>query len=100
MSKVPVCIRDEYIIALEYFEGHVWFHVTFLKWSKETKKKFSVDVDTVLNLLNNKVIALIREDNTKLMKFAKTFNWQSKGHTMLKDGTKAYIYAPTQKGDK
>jgi hypothetical protein len=98
MSKVPVCIRDEYLISLEYFQDRVWFHVTFKKWSVETKKKFSVDVKTVLNLLNDNVLALVREDNTKLMKFAKSFDWHMKGQTMLKDGTKAYIYSP--KGGK
>jgi hypothetical protein len=38
-------------------------------------------------------MALIKEDNHKLTKFAKTFNWQSKGQIMLNDGSKGFIYA-------
>ena len=100
MNKVPVCIRDEYVISIEQYENYLWFHVTFHKWSAETKKKFSVDVDKVLDLLNGNVLALIKEDNKKLIKFAKSFNWQEKGQIMLKDGTNGYLYSPTSKGVK
>jgi hypothetical protein len=39
------------------------------------------------------VAALIREDDTKLIRFAKSFGWIEKCQIILVDGSKAYIYA-------
>ena len=94
MNKVPVCIRKEYIIFLEWFQGFVWLHTTVHHWTPQTKKNFLADLDAILHLLNNKVVALIPEDNTKLIKFATSVFWQPKGKIMLQNGKMGFIYSP------
>jgi hypothetical protein len=91
--KVPVVIRGEYVMYLELFDNHLWFHTDILKWTADIKKKYKEDLNKLEDLVNVPLMALIKEDNHKLTKFAKTFNWQSKGQIMLNDGSKGFIYA-------
>ena len=92
-SKVPVCIRTEYVMYLEFFDNFLWFHVDIHKWTSDIKKKFLTDLFKLEDLVSVPLMALITEDNHKLAKFAKTFNWQQKGQIMLNDGSKGFIYA-------
>ncbi len=92
-GKVPVCVRAEYIMYLEYFNGNVWFHSDIFRWTGEVKRRYSEDVDSLLQLVNLPVLALIREDDIKLKKFADSFGWTEKCQTSLVDGSMAYIYA-------
>jgi len=91
--KVPVVIRGEYVMYLEFFDNHLWFHTDILKWTADVKKRYIEDLSKLEDLVSVPLMALIKEDNQKLAKFAKTFNWQSKGQIMLNDGSKGFIYA-------
>lgn len=92
-GKVPVCVRKEYVMYFEYFNGNVWFHTDIFRWTGEVKRRYSEDVDCLLGLVNLPVLALIREDDMKLKKFAESFGWLEKCQTSLVDGSMAYIYA-------
>jgi hypothetical protein len=92
-SKVPVVIRDDYVMYLEFFDNYLWFHTDILKWTADVKKRYKEDLSKLEDLVSVPLMALIKEDNHKLTKFAKTFNWQSKGQIMLNDGSKGFIYA-------
>ena len=92
-NKVPVVLRDDYIMYLELFNNTLWFHTDIVKWTGEVKKRYKEDLSKLEDLVSVPLMALITEDNHKLAKFAKTFNWQSKGQIMLKDGSKGFIYA-------
>lgn len=92
--KTPVVLRKDYVMYLELFDGYLWFHTDILRWSSEVKKQYSLDLEKLEDLVSVPLLALITEDNKKLMKFAKTFNWKKTGkEIMLNNGQKAFIYA-------
>ena len=92
-GKVPVCIREDYIFYLEFFEGLLWFHIDIKRWSARTKKGCQRDFALVEDLIGKPIYALIREDDIKLVRFAKSFGWSEKCQISLLDGSKAFIYA-------
>lgn len=96
-GKVPVVLRKDYVIYLELFQNNLWFHTDIHRWTPQVKRDFSKSVDCLLELVGVDVVALIREDNKKLEKFAKTFQWTHKGQINLLDGTKASIYTSRKK---
>lgn len=92
-GKVPVCIRKDYTMYLEFFDGHLWFHIDLRKWDKETKRSSSMDFVQLERLVGAQFLALIRKEDTKLKKFAELFGWTEKCQIDLLDGSRAYIYA-------
>ena len=85
-------IRKDYVIYLELSHDNLWFHTDIHRWTPQVKRDFSKSVDDLLELVGVDVVALIREDNQKLEKFAKTFQWVNKGQINLIDGTKGSVY--------
>lgn len=92
-GKVPVCIRDEYIFYIELFDDLLWFHIDIKKWSHGIKKNCQKDFSILENLIGRPIFALIRKDDIKLARFAKSFGWSEKCQIDLLDGSKAFIYA-------
>ena len=90
--KCPVCVRDDYTMALELFNNWIWFHTTVFKWTPEIKKQYIKDLKTVQSLLPAPLIALVKEDNKKLAKFGEKLGWKKEDEMILTDGSKAYIY--------
>lgn len=72
--KVPVVLRDDYTMFLEFFEGMLWFHTDVHKWTNEVKRNFIKDLDTLQTLVNVPLVALI--DNIKLAKFAELIGFK------------------------
>jgi hypothetical protein len=91
-GKVPVCIREDYILYLEFFKGNLWLHVEIKKWSSEVKKNGLKDIALIEYLTGKPIVALIREEDIKLVRFAKSFGWSEKCQISLLDGSKAFIY--------
>lgn len=91
-GKVPVCLRKDYKMYLEFFDNNLWFHTDILKWSADTKRQYAKDVNQLLDLVGHQIVALIREDDIKLKKFAETFGWTEQCQINLLDGSRAYIY--------
>lgn len=91
-GKVPVCIRNDYVFFLEFFEGLLWFHANVSKWSAQVKKSYRRDFDLLEELVGKPIFVLIRNDDTKLARFAKATGWFEKCQISLLDGTKAFIY--------
>jgi hypothetical protein len=92
-GKVPVCVRQEYIMYFEYWNDNIWFHTSTVRWTGDIKKRYKKDVNQLLELVDCPVLALIREEDTKLKKFAESFGWIEKCQIVLVDGSRAYIYA-------
>ena len=92
-GKVPVCIREDYTMYLEFFDNVLWFHTDVRKWSAKVKRKFDEDFGLVKNLIGKPIYALIREDDIKLARFAKFIGLSEKCQIKLLDGSKAFIYA-------
>jgi hypothetical protein len=72
--KVPVVLRDDYTMFLEFFEGMLWFHTDVYRWTNEVKKNFIKDLDTLQTLVNVPLVAMI--DNIKLAKFAELIGFK------------------------
>ena len=92
MTKTPVVIRDNYVMYLELFDNYLWFHTDILKWTREIKQKFIVDLNTLQSLLPLPLVALVTEDNPKLAKFGTSLGWSKGNQIMLNNGSKAHIY--------
>lgn len=92
-NKVPVVVRKDYVIYLELFNKDLWFHTDIYKWTPQVKRNFTKDGTALLELVGVQVNALVTEDNKKLEKFIKTFNWFYKCQVGLKDGSRANVYA-------
>ena len=72
--KTPVVQRKNYVMYLEFFAGMHWFHTDVFKWSKEVKKEFLKDLNTLQTLVSMPLVAMI--DNTKLAKFARSIGFK------------------------
>jgi len=90
--KVPVCIREDYIFYLEVFDNLLWFHIDIKRWSAKVKKNCQKDFSVIDDLIGKPIFALIREDDIKLARFAKSFGWSEKCQINLLDESKAFIY--------
>lgn len=93
MGKTPVCIKPEYVLYLEWFGGHSWFHTDVFKWNKTTKKQFVKDVTQVQSLLPLPILAFVEEEKTQVAKFAEKVGFVLKETIMSKEGQRAFIYA-------
>ena len=91
--KTPVVIRKDYVIYLELFDNLLWFHTDVFKWSAEIKKRYRLDLARLEDLVDIPLLAVVDVTNKKLTKFAESFGWVVKGHTVLNNGNKAFIYA-------
>ena len=92
-GKVPICIRKDYIMYLEFFREHLWFHININRWTAEVKRSCQRDFALVQDLIDKPIVALVREDDIKLIKFAQSNGWLEKCQIVLLDGSKAFIYA-------
>ena len=91
-GKVPICIREDYTVYLEFFRGNLWLHVDIKRWSSGVKKDCLKSIALIENLIGKPIVALIREEDIKLVRFAKSFGWSEKCQISLLDGSKAFIY--------
>lgn len=92
-SKVPVVNREQYTMYLEMYEGFLWFHTDVRKWTSKIKKKYIEDLNKLQEELSPFIVALIREDNTKLAKFAKSINFNYETTIKGLDNMNHYIYS-------
>ena len=76
MVKVPVVIRDDYIMFLEFFEGMLWFHTDVNKWTPEVKTKYIEDLNLLQYLVNSPLLAMINQRDNKLTKFTKVIGFK------------------------
>jgi hypothetical protein len=74
-KKVPVLERPEYTMYLETHQKYNWFHTDVRKWTPEIKKQYLEDLDRLQEELSPFIVALVREDNTKLAKFGSTIGF-------------------------
>lgn len=91
-GKVPVVVREDYIIALEFYDGMNWFHTDIKKWSAEVKTKFLEDLNLLQYLVGMPLVALVEEDNTKLAKFGKVTGWEVINKVQLTNGKVGLVY--------
>lgn len=93
LMKTPVCVRDNYVMYLEWFNGLLWFHTDIGKWTKTVKQEFIEDLNTLQSLLPVPLKAMVKEDQEKLAKFGDTTGWYKEQQMILNDGSKAFMYS-------
>jgi hypothetical protein len=91
--KVPIIERPEYTMYLETYEKYNWFHTDVEKWTAEIKKKYIEDLNSLQQELSPFIVSLIREDNTKLVKFAKSINFKYETTIKGLDNMNHHIYS-------
>jgi hypothetical protein len=74
--KVPVVIRDDYTMFIEFFDGILWFHTDVHKWTAEVKVKYLEDLNILQYLINCPLVAMINQRNKKLSKFSKVIGFK------------------------
>lgn len=90
--KTPVVIRPSYVMYLEFWDNHLWFHTDIFRWTAKVKQEFIKDLKTLQSLLPQPLIALVTEDNEKLAKFGASTGWIKGNQIMLNNGASAHIY--------
>ncbi len=70
-TKVPVVVRDDYVMYLEFYDGGLWLHTDVFKWTADIKQKYIQELEVLQFLTRSPLFALIETDNIKLSKFAK-----------------------------
>ena len=78
---------------LETYEKYNWFHTDVEKWTAEIKKKYIEDLNSLQQELSPFIVSLIREDNTKLVKFAKSINFKYETTIKGLDNMNHHIYS-------
>jgi len=74
--KVPVVIRNDYAMFLEFFEGMLWFHTDVHKWTAAVKVKYLEDLNILQYLVNSPLLAMINKRDKKLTKFTKVIGFK------------------------
>lgn len=74
--KVPVVLRDDYTMFLEFFEGMLWFHTDVHKWTAEVKAKYLEDLNILQYLLNCPLVAMVNQRDKKLSKFSNVIGFK------------------------
>jgi len=74
--KVPVVLRDDYTMYLEFFEGMLWFHTDVHKWTAAIKVKYLEDLNILQYLVNSPLLAMINKRDKKLTKFTKVIGFK------------------------
>jgi hypothetical protein len=92
-GKVPVLERPEYIMYLETHQKYNWFHTDVHKWTAEIKKQYIEDLQGLQLKLSPFIVALVREDNKKLEKFAKSIGFEYETTIKGLDNMKHHIYS-------
>jgi len=74
--KVPVVLRQDYIMYLELFEGMLWFHTDVHKWTVEIKAKYLEDLNILQYLVNCPLVAMVNQRDKKLGKFSRVIGFK------------------------
>ena len=90
--KTPVVNKRNYTMYLEFYNDLLWFHSDVHKWSNEVKKNYLKDLDTLQDLVEVPLVALVEEDNKKLIKFGKVTGWKVMNKLNLNNGKVGLVY--------
>lgn len=74
-KKVPICVKDNYIIYIERVGLSNWMHADVHKWTPAVFKEFDKDLDIIFDLHGGPMFIMIDKENKKLQKFGKIFGF-------------------------
>jgi hypothetical protein len=88
--KIPIVLRDNYTIYIEWFNNLVFIHTDVFKWTAEVKKNYIRDLNLLQSLLNLPLYGLV--DNDKLGKFGESIGFKFVKTVIGDDGNTYQIY--------
>jgi len=88
--KIPIVLRDNYTIYIEWFNNLVFIHTDVFKWTVEVKKNYIRDLNLLQSLLNLPLYGLV--DNDKLGKFGESIGFKFVKTVIGDDGNTYQIY--------
>ena len=91
--KVPVVIRDDYTMLLEYSNNLIWFHTDVRKWTPAVKTKYLEDLNLLQHLVSIPLVAFAHKDNKKLVKFGKSIGFKFQQDFIGQDKQMYHIYS-------
>lgn len=90
--KVPVCVREDYIIYIERVGLANWMHADVVKWSPKVFREFNKDLDAIFDLHGGPMFILVDKENKKLQKFGKMFSFWPYAEMQCSDGVIRYVF--------
>ena len=93
MIKVPVVIREDYTMYIEYHSGFLWLHSDVRKWTSKVKIKYLEDLHLLQHLVNVPLFGLAHEDDKKLIKFGQSIGFEFKQPLLGQDNKMYHIYS-------
>jgi len=81
--KVPICIRDDYVIYLEQVRGASIIHCNVHRWTARVKEALSVSFKVVQILHGGPLFALHEAGDIKHLKFLHLFNFRPIGASYM-----------------
>lgn len=91
--KVPVVIRDDYTMYLEFHDNLLWFHTDVRKWTAAVKTKYLEDLNLLQHLVSIPLVAFAHKDNKKLVKFGKSIGFKFQQDFIGQDKQMYHIYS-------
>ena len=71
----------------------LWFHTDVFKWTPEVKKEYLKDLEVLQNLISVPLVAMLDEDNNKLIKFAEAIGFKHVQPFVGQDNIMYLIYS-------
>jgi hypothetical protein len=90
--KIPIVIRQDYILYLEYFNNLFFLHTDVYRWSSEVKKHYLRELNQLQNLLNTDIYGVVEDWNNKLGKFGEKIGFKYLKDLQGNDGNLYKVY--------
>jgi hypothetical protein len=90
--KVPVIVRDEYTVSLEYTSKMHFGHVDVHKWSPSSAWQLGVDFEDLKTLVNSPIYALHTPGDEKHLKFLEKYGFEYLCDFVDADGDEKQLY--------
>ena len=78
---------------LEFYSNMLWFHTDVYRWTAAVKKEYLKDLDVLQNLVTVPLVAMLDEDNSKLIKFSETIGFKHVQPFVGQDNRMYLIYS-------
>jgi hypothetical protein len=90
--KIPIVIRQDYILYLEYFNDLFFLHTDVYRWSSKVKKHYLRELNQLQNLLNTDIYGVVEDWNNKLGKFGEKIGFKYLKDLQGNDGNLYKVY--------
>ena len=90
--RVPVIVRDDYTVSLEYTSKMHFGHVDVRKWNRSVALKLQQDFSLLKSLVNSPIYALHTPEDEKHRKFLDMYDFNYVCDFVDQDGLDQQLY--------